>query len=589
MDWKKSHSDATSELKEKSMGQDLSANLLAADEKSDEAAKAIAVVSWTAERKEHRKYLSEGRHLLGTSAFAAIRIDSFGNHICGIVEVRGREVRLKCTGATPTIFVDGHKLAVGKQVLIGDILELTVGRLPITITANSISQTPDHMKAPEKSGATGVKKSRTNLSIQDEADAAFASPDDLRQLLSRKLLDQLDLSQIGLSQIDSPRVRESARLKLKKILSSLQLPENFAFTADQIEEQVFHEVMGLGPLEPLLADEAVTEIMVNRRDQIFVEKYGNLTLAEVNFSSDQALLNVIERIVSTVGRRIDTSSPVVDARLLDGSRVNAIIPPLALKGPCLTIRRFSKTPITVDKLIGYGSLDQTMADFLKVVVHEYKNIIISGGTGSGKTTLLNALSSFIPSDERIVTVEDAAELQLLQEHVVSLETRPPNLEGVGAVTIRDLVKNTLRMRPDRIIVGECRGGEALDMLQAMNTGHDGSMTTAHANTPGDMLRRLETMVMMAGMELPLKAIREQIASALTVIVQQTRRKTGARYITDIAWVNGIDSKTGEYNVFSLYKRNRKEVVECNEENLKKFWETEEIGFALENLKEDKPC
>jgi pilus assembly protein CpaF len=317
--------------------------------------------------------------------------------------------------------------------------------------------------------------------------------------------------------------------------------------------------------------------MVNRRDQIFVERAGKISLSATNFSSDRALLHVIERIVSKIGRRIDQSSPIVDARLLDGSRVNAIIPPLAIHGPALTIRRFSKEPISVNQLIKWQSLTSAMADFLQLLVQSHKNIIISGGTGSGKTTLLNALSNFIPNTERIITVEDAAELQLQQTHVVSLETRPANLEGKGQISIRDLVKNTLRMRPDRIIVGECRGGEALDMLQAMNTGHDGSMTTAHANTPEDMLRRLETMVLMAGMDLPLSAVREQVASALTVVVQQARLKTGYRLVTHISWINSLDRNTGQYQVKHLARRDKSGAVLWDKIALAEFWEAEELA------------
>jgi pilus assembly protein CpaF len=304
---------------------------------------------------------------------------------------------------------------------------------------------------------------------------------------------------------------------------------------------VINEALGLGPLEDLLADDAVSEIMVNRCDQIYIERKGKLTLSDKKFTSNQAVLAAIERIVAPIGRRIDESSPMVDARLKDGSRVNAIIPPLALKGPCVTIRKFNKVPLTVDDLIRFGAMTRGMANFLKLVVELRRNVVVSGGTGSGKTTLLNMLSSFIPSDERIVTAEDSAELRLEQDHVVSLETRPPNLEGTGAVTIRDLVRNALRMRPDRIVVGECRAGEALDMLQAMNTGHDGSMTTLHANSPRDALARLETLVLMAGMDLPVRAIRDQIGSAVHMILQQARLGDGSRKVTAIAEVTGIDS------------------------------------------------
>ena len=304
--------------------------------------------------------------------------------------------------------------------------------------------------------------------------------------------------------------------------------------------ELVDEVLGYGPIDPLLKDETVSEIMVNSPNQVYAERKGKLTLTDIQFRDDAHVMHVIEKIVAPLGRRIDESSPMVDARLPDGSRVNAIIPPLALKGPCLTIRKFAKDPLTVDDLVGFGTMTPEMAEFVRVCVEGKLNVVVSGGTGSGKTTTLNVLSSFIPSDERIVTVEDAAELQLRQEHVVTLETRPPNIEGRGAITMRDLVRNSLRMRPDRIVVGEVRSGEALDMLQAMNTGHDGSLTTGHANTPRDMLARLETMVLMAGMDLPVRAIREQIASAVDLIVQQARLRDGSRKITHLTEVQGME-------------------------------------------------
>jgi pilus assembly protein CpaF len=317
---------------------------------------------------------------------------------------------------------------------------------------------------------------------------------------------------------------------------------------------VLDEVVGLGPLEDLLADELVTEIMVNRFDEIFIERAGRLTKSEITFTSDQAVVGAIERIVAPLGRRIDESSPMVDARLKDGSRVNAMIPPLALKGANITIRKFSKKKLQGSDMIRFGSMTQDMLDFLETVVREKSNMIISGGTGSGKTTLLNLMSSFIPDDERIITVEDAAELQLSQPNLIGLESRPPNAEGKGQVLIRDLVKNTLRMRPDRIVVGECRGGEALDMLTAMNTGHDGSLTTAHANTPRDCLARIEVMVMMAGLDLPQRAIREQIASAIRFIVQQNRFACGSRKITHITEITGMEGEIISMQDIFLFKQ-----------------------------------
>ena len=311
----------------------------------------------------------------------------------------------------------------------------------------------------------------------------------------------------------------------------------------RIVADICDEILGLGPIEPLLKDDSITEVMINGPKKIFVERKGKLQLTNVQFHDDAHLMTIIERIVSPLGRRIDESSPLVDARLSDGSRVNAIVPPLSLIGPCVTIRKFSKNPLSIDNLVGFGSLSEEMAEFLQACVKARLNIMVSGGTGSGKTTTLNVLSSFIPDDERIVTIEDAAELRLQQQHVVTLESRPANLEGKGAITIRDLVRNALRMRPDRIIVGEVRSGEALDMLQAMNTGHDGSLTTGHANSPRDILSRLETMVMMAGMDLPVRAIREQIASALDLIIQQSRIQDGSRKITYITEVQKMEGDT----------------------------------------------
>ena len=363
-------------------------------------------------------------------------------------------------------------------------------------------------------------KSEIHTHIIDEM------PDDLQRVINQSSSDQKELRRI---------VEGICADAIKDNPFAIPLGDR-----ERLVEELISEILGLGPIEPLLKDSSVTEVMVNGPDSIYIERKCRLHKTDVRFRNTAHLMHSIDRIVTAVGRRVDESSPMVDARLADGSRVNVIIPPLSLTGPCVTIRKFSKDVLTVDKMIEFGSFDQRMAEFLEDCVKGRLNIVVSGGTGSGKTTLLNVLSSYVPATERIVTLEDSAELQLKQDHVVTLETRPPNIEGEGEVTMRDLVRNALRMRPDRIIVGECRTGEALDVLQAMNTGHDGSMTTAHANSARDALSRLETMVLMSGMELPLRAIRSQIASAVDIIVQIARLRDGSRKIINIAEVTGME-------------------------------------------------
>jgi pilus assembly protein CpaF len=390
------------------------------------------------------------------------------------------------------------------------------------------SQSPS-AEQPSKLQEMRVKRAAPGAGSRD----AYA---DLKNRVQQRLIAELDPS------MDVSRTNE-VRATIQEMFEALLHEEQIVLSRNekkQLFEQIVAEILGFGPLEQFLATDGIGEIMVNGPKHIYIERSGKIQRANTSFESDEHLMRVIDRIVAPLGRRIDEGSPMVDARLPDGSRVNAVIPPISLIGPILTIRIFSKVPLTVENLIEFGSITREAVEFLKAAVIAKINVIVSGGTGSGKTTLLNILSGFIPDTERIVTIENAAELQLRQEHVVTLESRPPNIEGRGEVSIRDLVINSLRMRPDRIVVGEVRGGEALDMLQAMNTGHDGSMTTAHANSPRDMLARMETMVLMAGMDLPHRAIREQIASAIDLIIHQDRMRDGTRKVTSISEIAGME-------------------------------------------------
>lgn len=385
----------------------------------------------------------------------------------------------------------------------------------------------------EGSRLSSLQSRRVNAPITSPQAGSYF---DLKTRVQNKLLSELDPS------MDITRTEE-VRRTIQDLFEQILAEENIVLSRPErarLFEQIAAEILGFGPLQPLLEDDTITEIMVNGPKNVYIERKGKLHRVPVTFENNDHVMRVIDRIVAPLGRRIDESSPYVDARLPDGSRVNAVIPPISLVGPTLTIRKFSKNPITVDQLVQFGSITPEAIQFLKACVEARLNVLISGGTGSGKTTLLNIMSGFIPDDERIITIENAAELQLRQEHVVTLESRPPNIEGRGEITIRDLVINSLRMRPERIIVGECRGGETLDMLQAMNTGHDGSMTTAHANTPRDALSRVETMCLMAGMDLPVRAIREQAASAIDVIAQQERMRDGTRKVTFITEVSGME-------------------------------------------------
>jgi pilus assembly protein CpaF len=378
-----------------------------------------------------------------------------------------------------------------------------------------------------------------------------ASFQEMKSRLHRTLINRMDLTK--LSTLTPEQVHAEVSRLAETVLAQEAMPLSVS-ERDRLVSDVQHELFGLGPLEPLLKDPTISDILVNKHDTIYIERRGKIERTNVTFKDDEHLMRVIERIVSSVGRRIDESSPMVDARLQDGSRVNAIIPPLAIDGPVVSIRRFGSDPLKMSSLIEYKALTKDIADMLQMVVHARLNLLISGGTGAGKTTLLNALSAYIPENERIVTIEDSAELQLQQPHTVRLETRPPNIEGRGEVTQRDLVRNALRMRPDRIVIGEVRGGEAIDMLQAMNTGHDGSLTTVHANTPRDALARLETMIQMTGMRLSDRAMRQQIASALNLVVQVARMSDGSRRVTSISEITGMEGETITMQEIFQYER-----------------------------------
>lgn len=409
---------------------------------------------------------------------------------------------------------------------------------------------PNTEPAPCADATSGPPPTHPGSSRADSEAAVLDTMLRHRRRLHGALLDKLDLRRRDIASMSDEALRGEATAAMRDIIAhDTDLPATVDRMALLLE--VVNEAVGLGPLEPLLADHSVTEIMVNRYDEIFVESAGRLSRHATAFSSEQAVLGVIERIVSPLGRRIDESSPMVDARLRDGSRVNAVIPPIALRGASLTIRKFPQRRPAMNDLLRVGALDEAMRDFLAACVQHKKNIIVSGGTGSGKTTLLNVLSNCIPDGERIVTIEDAAELRLNHRHLVSLEARPANLEGRGKIDIRDLVRNALRMRPDRIVIGECRGGEAFDMLAAMNTGHEGSLTTLHANSPRDALARLETMILMAGMDIPLAAVREHIAASIDFIVQQARLSNGRRLITFIVEVTGMES--GRIQIQDLFR------------------------------------
>ena len=482
--------------------------------------------------------LSDGVWLIGRSEMCRIRFDFPDvSERHALLTVRDDKAFLEDLHTSNGTYVNGE-LIDSPVELRGDMI-VQVGPGMLRVSGEEAVE-PEPEPAAESAG----QGDEDGLGDDDEP-----APDPMRELrrsvqeqIQRELLKRMDMKRLTLDGVDREGLEDTARSKIRQIIDEVvakgRLPDGI--DAVRLEDDVFNEAMRLGPLEDLLADDSVSEIMVNGPTKVYIERGGKLSLSDCQFTDDVSVLSVIERIVSPLGRRIDESQPYVDARLADGSRVNAIIPPLSLSGPTITIRKFAKNALTPDDFIRFGTWTRNAAEFMKLCVILRKNIIVAGGTGSGKTTLLNLLSGYIPHNERIITVEDAAELRLQQPHVVRLEARPPNIEGKGAVTIRDLVKNCLRMRPDRIIVGECRGGEALDMLQAMNTGHDGSLTTVHANSPRDVMSRLETMVMMSGMELPSKAIREQVASAVDIVIHESRLSDGSRKVVAITEVTGLE-------------------------------------------------
>jgi pilus assembly protein CpaF len=409
-------------------------------------------------------------------------------------------------------------------------------KLKMDSVQEEVIQQEEGFSIPKKDLLSTFRESKRTDPIHVQTVKSKPQPINKHQELKSLLHKQI------LSELKDDNVEEIIPKLDAMAIEIMKEDESFRGKIDRkkVVDELINDLTGFGPINPLLMDEEITEVMVNGPSHVYVERKGRIELTGIQFRDNEHVMNVIEKIVSPIGRRIDESSPMVDARLPDGSRVNAIIPPLALNGPTITIRKFSKDPYTIEDLIKFGTVTKEMAIFLEACVKANLNVFVSGGTGSGKTTTLNVLSNFIPEDQRIVTIEDAAELQLGQEHVISLESRPPNIEGKGAIMIRDLVRNSLRMRPDRIVIGEVRGGEALDMLQAMNTGHDGSLATGHSNSPRDMIARLETMVLLAGVELPVRAIREQIAGAVDLIIQQSRLKDGTRKIVNITEVQGLE-------------------------------------------------
>jgi pilus assembly protein CpaF len=534
-----------------------------------------------------RKVLEDGTYIIGRGAACKIQLP--------FPEISERHALLVLAGNKATFqdlrsangsYING--IPIESTVTLTPDAVIQVGDCMMRVSVFTPAPVIEKIEEKPKEEApipTATAKARDVAPVVSEPtpDPLQAVRIKVKEQIQAELVTRLNLKRLTAEGVDREGLERQAKDKLHEIIeqvkSSGKMPRGI--DADKIEREIFNEALRLGPLEELLADDTVTEIMVNGPRRVYIERNGKLQLSGMQFMDDESVMAIIERIVSPIGRRIDESQPYVDARLPDGSRVNAIIPPLSLSGPTITIRKFAKKTLTVEDFIRFGTWNLNAAEFMRACVLMRKNIIVAGGTGSGKTTLLNLLSGFIPEDERIVTVEDAAELRLVQPHVVRLEARPPNIEGKGAVTIRDLVKNCLRMRPDRIIVGECRGGEALDMLQAMNTGHDGSLTTVHANSSRDVIARLETMVLMSGMELPSKAIREQIASAVDIIVQESRLSDGSRKIVAISEVVGME---GQQIIMQDIFEFRQTGVDENGKVIGVFRPTGAIPSFYENLK-----
>ena len=491
--------------------------------------------------------LPEGEYTIGRSEKCRIRLrHPEVSEIHALLRIVPGGGTIEDRGSSNGTWVFGGQISTPVRLAPG--MEINVG--PYTLAVESVPQPPARADAParektaepprqDKANKPEPPESR-NAEVRQQDDKAAKARREIKNQIHRELVQRLDLKRLSAERATGAELNKRAKETLQTIIAEVRAKLPAGIEPAALAREIYNEALRLGPLEDFLADDSITEIMVNGPNQVYVERMGKLELTGQTFMDDASVLAIIERIVSPIGRRIDESQPYVDARLADGSRVNAIIPPLSLIGPCITIRKFSKRALTTEDFIRFGTWTAEMAEFLRICVKMRKNIIVSGGTGSGKTTLLNVLSSFIPDNERVVTIEDAAELRLTQPHLVRLEARPPNIEGRGAITIRDLVRNALRMRPDRIIVGECRSGEALDMLQAMNTGHDGSLTTVHANSPRDVVSRLETMVLMSGLDLPSRAIREQISSAVDLIVHESRMSDGSRRITHITEVLGLE-------------------------------------------------